>query len=231
MVRKTQSFLFGLMTGIALLCVSLPAMALTVEVKPGSQNVLVGDTTVVDLVITGLGDFGSPSLGVFDIDVSFDASILALDTTDTDWNDIIDNVALDPTGQLDLLGLRENFAGAALTGPGTLNLFDLSFDSPLDLEDFQAPAFTLATLTFDAIGPGTSRLDVFTQSWSLGDAWGDPLTVDIIKHGSINVTPAPEPTTLLLFGTGLMSLTGMLRKKSKKGPTPPQAAGIKPALL
>lgn len=157
-MRKTKSFLLGLIAGIALLCVSLPAMALTLKVQPVSQNVFAGDTAVVDLVISELGDVASPSLGTFEIDVSFDASFLALDAADADGDSIIDSVTLDPTGQLDLWGLGGNPAGAELTSPGNLNLFDVSLDLPFDLEDSQAPAFTLATLTFDAIGPGTSRL-------------------------------------------------------------------------
>ena len=216
MVRKTQSFLLGLITGIALLCVGMPAMALTLEVQPVSQNVFEGDTAVVDLVITGLGNYAFPSLGAFDIDVSFDASVLALDATDADGDGIIDSVTLDPTGQLDLWGFGSNPAGAALTSPGNLNLFDVSLDFPFDLEALQESTFTLATLTFDAIGPGISRLDVFTQPLSLGDAWGDRLILNTINSGAISVAPVPEPATLLLFGTGLVGLTGMLRKKSNK---------------
>ena len=42
------------------------------EFDPGMQEVAVGDTVDVGIVISGLGDDVAPSLGAFDLDVTFD---------------------------------------------------------------------------------------------------------------------------------------------------------------
>lgn len=41
------------------------------------------------------------------------------------------------------------------------------------------------------------------------DAWG----LDDVRYGSISVTPVPEPSTIILLGSGLLGLIGYGRKK------------------
>jgi hypothetical protein len=72
-------------------------------------------------------------------------------------------------------------------------LFELSVDSPSALTSLQATSFTLATLTFDAVGSGTSGLDLSVNA--LGDQNGLPINATL-QNGSITVTgptmQAPE---------------------------------------
>jgi hypothetical protein len=181
-------------------CNATVSQAVTLGFDPIS-DVLVGDPVDVGLVISGLGNYFPDSLSTFDLDVSFNPAILAFNS-----------VAFgDPAlgDQLDLWGLGSWTEVAP--GVGMVNLYELSFDLPMDLDTLQIGDFTLATLTFDTLALGTSSLDI--SVWSLGDAYAVPPTLDLVESGSINVVP--EPATMLLFGSGLAGL-GFLRRRRKK---------------
>jgi hypothetical protein len=87
---------------------------------------------------------GPPSLGAFDLDVSFDPSVLLpLD------------VAFGPfLGDPSLLEALTDFNFF----PGLVDLAEVSLLLPEELDALQRASFPLATLVFDRIGVGEERL-------------------------------------------------------------------------
>jgi hypothetical protein len=101
-------------------------------------------------------------------------------------------------------------------GAGSVNVFELSLDSPSDLNGLQASAFTLVSLTFNTIAVGTSPLGLTVNA--LGDADGNAL-VATTEPGSVTVTgptTVPELDTIWLLATGTISLA-MRRAFDRRG--------------
>ena len=187
---------------------SLSALAITIGFEPVSQIVPVGEPVSVDLVISGLGDYSEPSLGTFDLNITYNTAIL--DFTGYTLGSYL--------GDISLWEAVDNSGGE--TTPGTINLSEVSLLYPNQandpfyppgfppyLDDIQPSSFPLATLTFDTLAVGTSSLDISITA--LGDAYGNPLSLDV---QSGNISPVPEPATFILFGFGLGGI-GILRRK------------------
>jgi hypothetical protein len=56
---------------LTLFSLAMQVSAVTLSLEPASSTVGVGDSLSLDLVIAGLGDYSSDSLGDFDIDIAF----------------------------------------------------------------------------------------------------------------------------------------------------------------
>ncbi len=107
--------------------------------SPADQNVSLGESVFVDLTISGLGDASAPSLGVFDLYVSYDARFLGFS------NALFGDAELgDP---LDFSGYGADYS--AVIHPwgavyhNAIHLYGLSYDTPDTLETLQADSFTL----------------------------------------------------------------------------------------
>ncbi len=160
-MREIMKRLIGLIVLVESL--SLPwatsALALSVDFVPGSQTVPVGRPVSVDTVLSGLAAAGPPSVGAFDLDVSFDPSILS------------------PTGVTFGAFLGDPSLFEALTAssflPGVVDLAEVSLLAPTDLDTLQPVSFALATLSFDTLAFGNSSLN-FSQV-IVSDAFGERL--------------------------------------------------------
>ena len=175
---------------------SLSALAITIGFEPASQIVPVGELVSVDLVISGLGDYSEPSLGSFDLNITYDTAIL--DFTGYTLGSYL--------GDISLWEAVDDSWGE--TTPGTINLAEVSLLSVSELDALQPSSFPLATLTFDTLTIGTSSLDISITA--LADAYGDPLSADV---QSGNISPVPEPASFILIGFGLGGIGISRRKK------------------
>lgn len=184
--------------GTVFLSVATSAQAILLEFDPKEQHVMNVPLVNVGIVISGLGEFSAPSLSTFDMDISYDQSILSFSSI-TFGDPILGD-------QLDLFGLG-SITGVDNSVPGIVNLFELSLDLPGDLDILQAGRFTLAILTFQTVSTGISPLAM--SNVILGDSDGGPLSADA-SDGSISV---PEPATIVLMSIGLAGIGFQLRRK------------------
>jgi hypothetical protein len=69
-----KTFLTLVASAVMSILLSLPAWAISIDFQPSSQNVNLGDSFDVDLVISDLGNGMAPSLGAFDLDILFDST-------------------------------------------------------------------------------------------------------------------------------------------------------------
>ncbi len=185
--------------GALLLVAAAPSGAITIGFDPSDQSVTVGSAVNVGVVVSGLGAGAAPSLSTFDLDATFDNSILPFLSFTFGEPSLGD--------QLDLASLGSITDVTA--GAGVVNVFELSFDSPADLDALQSGNFTLGTLHFSAQSAGASALGIGVNA--LGDANGDPLTADVLA-GRVAVSGVPvlvpEPAPLLLLLAGIVGVAG-----------------------
>lgn len=201
---------------LVLLLGTAPAQAIILAVTPSSQTVATGSPTAVGLSIAGLGE--AASLGGFDLDLSFNPSILSLREV--------------YFGDPGLLGDQLDLAhsGAVICSPGhdtspscpadlaggMINLLELSLDAAGALNAFQADSFILATFLFDTLSPGQSVLSV--NRLVLADAFGGRLIADI-QSGHITVAAPnaiPAPSSLALLAAGMVMLMAGSEKRSRR---------------
>lgn len=173
------------------------ANAIDISVVSPIANVQISDFVDVDLVVSGLGDGVAPSLGAYDVDLNFDAGVLSL-------------VGVGFGAGLDIFDFGS--IQTATPGPGTVNLYEVSLDSPEDLDASQPGSFSLATLTFQVLAGGTSALDLSVNAFadSMGENLADNL---LVNNGS--VTAVPEPSSALLMLLGLLPV-GLVARRFRR---------------
>jgi len=176
---------------------------------PVSQDVSLGNLVSVDLVISGLGNGpDNLALGAYDLDISFDSTILKFVSADFGT------------------GLGGPNSSVTYADSPTLGLIDICEISGLPsptLNSSQLDIFTLVTLNFDTIFAGKSYLKVLDASidpnFYLGDADAAVLSAEL-QGGEINVNgtaPVPEPATILLLASGLGGAWIFGKKKNTIG--------------
>jgi hypothetical protein len=181
-----------LLIGVLAILNSAPLSAdVLLAVVPQAQIIAPGTTTSIELRVSGLGVNSAPSLGAFDLNLAFNPVVVAF--TGLTFGDPVQG------DQLSLSGVPA-ISDFSLSSAGVLDLFSISLDSANLLDTEQADQFVLATLSFQAIAPGSTALTLSINSVS--DSEGNPLSV-ALQTGSIAVTSVPEPSAIWLFPPAL----------------------------
>lgn len=192
--------IFSVLAALGLF-ISLNANAISIDLIANQSAINVGGSVEVQVRISGLSDASAPSLGVYDVDFNYDASLFNFNAIS--WGDATKG------NQLDLAGVGT--LQSSNSSSGWLNIFEVSFDEAFDLELLQAGEFTLFSILFEAIAIGSGNFSLTSNA--LGDAYGSELLVDTINGTAVNVgsVSVPEPSSLILL-LGLLAAV-ILRAK------------------
>ena len=191
---RRQASLVALMLALSV----TPARGIAIDFVPTQQSVGLGEPVVVDIVVSGLGDFAAPSLSAFDLDVIFDPGVLAVEGV----------------GFGAFLGearLGEAISSFEVVAPGILDLFELSLLTGTDLNARQPSVFTLAIVTFRAVGKGARPLEMRIDG--LADELARPL---IATEGSAIVL-VTAPSALVILASGLVGWLALYRSRLPGG--------------
>lgn len=172
---------------IVCIAASFNANAISIDLIADNNAINLGNSVEVQVRISGLD--GSTALGVYDVNFNYDASLFSLG--DINRGDSLQGNQLDLSG----FGSLQDSIG----GSGWLNLFELSFDTVTDLENYQAGEFTLFSILLNAIAIGSGDFSLTANA--LGDAYGNNVALDSINGTRININTisVPEPSSLLLL--------------------------------
>lgn len=183
---------------------SLNANAISIDLIANQSSVNVGDSVEVQVRISGLNDASAPSLGSYDVNFNYDASLF-------NFNGIVWGDSL-LGNQLDLSGFGSLQTTA--NGLGWLFASDASFDFADDLNDYQAGEFTLFSVLLNAVAIGSGNFSLANTVF--GDAYANNLSIDRFNSTSVNVTgvSVPEPSSLLLL-VGMLAIVVLRAKMSQ----------------
>lgn len=192
-----KSLVLSILAALASLALPSTARAsIAVSLQPSSQTINPGGAASIDLVISGLGNHVSPSVGGFDFDLTYNPAVLSAT-----------GISFGSHLNLGTVGSLQNSSFAA---PGVIHLDEVSLESPADLVSDQASSFTLATFSFQGIGPGLGLVD-FTGG-SVSDETGLNSLPFSTSGASIQVSAVPETaSTGLIFGIALAAILGTER--------------------
>ncbi|WP_339074816.1 hypothetical protein [Teredinibacter turnerae] len=190
-----KMYVIQLVSALLLAAHLTSANAITIDILPTEQTVLLGDQVGVDIWVSDLGD--NFALGDFDFDLTFDSSIISFDSVSFGS------------------GLGDSWQDYSSTD-GLLNLNELSWETAGSLLTNQPMNFSLATILFNTEAIGSTQVS-FSTVWALGDQWGNPFDFTT-SDGTINViggvNPVPLPGSLPLMLSGLIA-AGFVRYKKQ----------------
>jgi hypothetical protein len=162
----------------AFLFVSPARSGIIVSIEPPTQIVTYGSSVVIDVAIAGLGRGKAPSLGAFDLTLSFDPTLL-----------LFQGLRFGAGGASSQLGpVVGSISGFTVdSAAGSVDLFEVSLEAPATLDSLQPDAFVLSELSFMTLRPGSGCMGL--SDIILGDAQGAALRVDSIQGAFLTVQP------------------------------------------
>lgn len=166
------------------------AQAVTVSLDPSSVSTQSENSISLDV----LADFSTTEIDGGSIDFGFDSALLAYNnfTWDSSFASFTQDTLID-VQDTDLVSIVFSTSlFGTLTGNG----------------------HTLGTITFDALTEGTGSISM-TDSLKYGGFVfaGNPVAVSY-NNASVDISAVPVPAAVWLFGSGLVGLAGIARRRS-----------------
>ena len=204
---------YPLATGILFLTQLGPGSLLLITGRADSGNIYFRPRYIISISamlsirrVSGLGDFGPPSLGAFIAEVTFDGNILSAHTPSFgaflgDPSDLLET---------DIVTIR----------PAVVSLDEFSFLSNSDLDALQPESFSLATLSFtgDSFGTSAQGFGLIDLTDATGSRIIDPsieaATVSVVQGTTDGPSPIPLPASFWFLATALFSLFGIGKLKT-----------------
>jgi len=184
-MKKITQFLMICAFGFGVATTALAA-GVTLTLAPVTTGIInsIGGTTDYTLSISGLHASpditNSPALGGYNVVLNFDSNIVL-------FGSVVYGSAVN------------DFATTDSSVSGQVTLSNLSFSDAATLQATQAASFTMATVTFQGAGPGTSSIAIDPTS-TLSDEFGNSLAVVNTNNTTIQSVPEPSGYALALFG-------------------------------
>jgi hypothetical protein len=177
-------------------CLSILAASLITFGSAGLTNATIINYTATDLTDTGTGDLWEYSYTVSDNTFASDTGFTIY--FDVGLYDFLDPAPDAPNQDWDVLTLNPD---SLLPDEGAYDAYALTSSASL------ADAFTVS---FEWLGGGTGP---GSQSFHIYDG----LTWDILQSGETvpNPAPVPEPSAMILIGTGLVGILGSRFRKKR----------------
>jgi hypothetical protein len=174
--------------------------AVSLEVVSSENSLFLTGLVDVSVVVSDLGNGAPPSVGAFDLELQFDNTLVSINSASV-------------SGGLGDFGLGEAVTGTVVNATD-VDVFEVSLLTPAELNALQTDSFTLFTVTFKGIAPGTAAFNVVLNA-PLSDELGDPIVTPTLTNLVLEViapipVPALTPWALALLLLSLLS-AGLLR--------------------
>jgi len=189
----------GVLLGVASLFMAGVSNAATVSVLPATQTAAIGDTITAS--VTGSGFLDGATGG--SILVSWDTTVLTLLTTQQDTQ--IDGILNTGWGSVPIFDT---------TVPGTLEFTALLTNGDDPAIGVGGAEFVFVNLDFSVLA--TTPTNIGVAPGSFGD-WQDGNNTSVLDvtyvPGSVNVSAVPVPAAVWLFGSGLIGMIAVSRRR------------------
>ncbi|MAT66547.1 MAG: hypothetical protein CMN57_13015 [Gammaproteobacteria bacterium] len=168
------------------------AQAVTISLDQASTTSVAGSNFSLDV----LADFSSTEIIQGSVEFNFDSNLLSY--TGFSWN----------SDFLSLLALAE----LEIESSDTVSI---GFGVGITDDPLTGPGHTIGTISFDALATGSTSVNMAVSSFHGG--YLDPdlnIVTASFNNASVDISAVPVPAAVWLFGSGLIGLAGIARRRA-----------------